>query len=306
MVICFILLFVTFVCNLLLGSASIDISELLGSDIFWQLRLARTLTAMCAGAVLALSGHLTQILFRNPLATPYTLGVASAAGLGAILSMSLGFAWSMVGISALGMSSLGIILLSLAYSSLRFNSNSILLLGIAINLFCTSAISIIQVTSGKLDLSMYLGWVMGSVSVVGYDALIYMLLPTIALVIVSFFQQRNLAILTIEGDDAYTRGFNPKKLRFLILGLITIAVATLVSKLGPIGFIGLVVPHFSKRFFKSQERTQIIGNIVLGALFLTLADLLNRTIFDGFGLPVGVMTTIFGAPTLGYIVWKKG
>ncbi len=305
MLICILLLLFVSLLNVSLGSADLEFLKLFNSDIFWQLRLPRTLTAALAGAVLALCGQITQILFRNPLATPYTLGVASSASLGALLAMSFGLSWSLVSLSALGFSLAGIALLALAFSLKRISSTTMLLLGVSLNLFCASSISVLQVTSGKLDLSMFLGWIMGSVSVVGYDAVLFLILPSIVIIALSFWLYRPLALISIEGDFAVTRGFNPAHIRYLPLFFTTVAVACLVTKLGPIGFIGLVVPHFSKRIFKSDLKKQMFGNLVLGALVLILADLINRVCFSGLGLPVGVITTALGAPALAIILWRQ-
>tara|TARA_R110000868_G_scaffold117600_15_gene312591 strand:+ start:91075 stop:92001 length:927 start_codon:yes stop_codon:yes gene_type:complete len=299
------LLVLAILLNLSFGSANIEFLKLLDSQIFWQLRLPRTLTAALAGALLALCGQITQILFRNPLATPYTLGVASSASLGALLAMSLGLSWSLVSLSALIFSLTGIGLLSLAFSLKRISSTTMLLLGVSLNLFCASSISVLQVTSGKLDLSMFLGWIMGSVSVVGYDALVFLCLPALVMIALSFYFYRPLALISIEGEFAVARGFDPKRVRYLLLFFTTVAVACLVTKLGPIGFIGLVVPHLSRKIFLSDLKKQMLGNLVLGALVLVFADLINRVGFSGLGLPVGVITTALGAPALAIILWRQ-
>tara|TARA_R110000868_G_scaffold72133_5_gene210417 strand:+ start:9969 stop:10889 length:921 start_codon:yes stop_codon:yes gene_type:complete len=305
MLISLIFLLIFCLLNLLMGSASLELTSLFSSDIFWQLRLPRTLTAVVAGSTLALCGQITQILFRNPLATPYTLGVASSASLGALLAMSLGLSWSLVSFSALSFSLIGIGILTLAYSLKRVSPMTMLLLGISLNLFCASSISVLQVVSGKLDLSMFLGWIMGSVSVVGYDALLFFSAPALIISFLTFYYTRELSIISIEGDFAVTRGFNPNRVRFVLLIFSTVAIACLVTKLGPIGFIGLVIPHISKRIFKSDLRKQVLGNIILGATALVLADFINRLLFSGLGLPVGVVTTALGAPALAIIIWRR-
>lgn len=291
--------------NLLLGSAEISFVDLFQSDILWQLRMPRTLTALVAGAALAICGQVMQVIFRNPLATPYTLGVASSAGLGAIIAMSFGLSWSFVSLSSLGFALIGVLFLGIIYFRTRVHPNSLLLLGVAINLFCSGAISIVQVSAAKFELASYLTWIMGTVSVVGFEIFIRIALALIVLTVFIAFNLRNLSILAIEGDMANTRGFDPRRLSILLLGLITVVVAVLVSSLGPIGFIGLVVPHLVSRIFNSDAKTQLAANLVVGGLVLIAADLLNRTFFAQMGLPVGVMTTLFGAPALMVILLRK-
>ncbi len=291
--------------NLFLGSAAVDIFSLWNSDIFWQLRLPRTLTAASAGALLAFCGRLTQTLFRNHLATPYTLGVSSAASLGAMIALTFGLSWSFVSLSAVAAAALVVCMLYLAYRKRLYSPVSILLLGIALNLFCASAISILQMLGGKLNLANYLTWIMGSVSVVGFEPLLHFILPGLLVVMVGLAKTRELSLMAIEGNQIVTRGFDARKLFFTLLALIAMAIALLVSQLGPIGFIGLVVPHICGRVFPADEKTQQWGNLILGALVLVLADVVNRTLLSGLGLPIGVVTTFFGAPGLAWIVWRQ-
>lgn len=291
--------------NLFYGSANIGIAELFDSAILWELRIPRTLTAMMAGAILAISGYVTQIIFRNPLATPYTLGVASSASLGAIVAMSFGLSWVYVSLSSFVTAFIGVAFLIVIYFRTRIHTNALLLLGVAINLFCGSAISIVQVSAAKFELATYLTWVMGSVSVVGLDIFWRLALVGLILMIFTFFNARNLSVLMIEGESSTTRGFSPRRLILSFLLLITITISILVSELGPIGFIGLVVPHLVGRLYRTNSKIQIIGNILLGAILLIFADYLNRVFLSSLGLPVGVVTTAFGAPMLMYILLKK-
>lgn len=291
-------LFVLFFTNLLVGSANLNLEALLASDILWSLRLPRTLVALIGGGTLAVSGMLTQIVFRNSLASPYTLGVASSAALGTIIAMSFGLSWFWITGFSLFMSLVCIYLITWLFYRCLFNTNSLLLLGIALNLFCAGAISIIQVVAAKFELASYLSWVMGSVSVVGLSSLFSILPGLLVLLVFVNYKSRELAILQIEGEDAVTRGFDPRKLIALILAIMTVSLAILVAELGPIGFIGLVTPHLSRLLFRPGMRHQIWGNVIIGGCVLVAADVLNRTLFGSLGLPVGVITTILGAPAL--------
>src|SRR5690606_20490730 len=125
----------------------------------------------------------------------------------------------------------------------RVETSTLLLLGVAINLFCSGAISIIQVSAAKFDLTTYLQWVMGSVSVVGMEIVWRFLVAAIIFIPFIYRQRRSLSLYQIEGEAALTRGFEPRRLLISSLSLMTVVVAILVSSIGPIGFIGLVVPH---------------------------------------------------------------
>ncbi len=294
-----------FILNIGFGSTSMSLTALIDSPVLWALRLPSAIICILAGGVLALSGFATQTLFKNSLATPYTLGVASSASLGAILAMSLGLGWSMVSLSALVFSLLSILLLLFAFKTFKFDYLRLLLLGIALNLFSSSLISIIQVMSGKLDLSLFLSWIMGSVSVVGYDSVYILCFAFILLIFVMFKYLRELMIMSVEGHDSFTRGFDPSKVRSILLLTISLSVGLLVSQLGPIGFVGLVIPHLTSRIVVFKGNQLIFGNCMLGGSFILFADLVNRSLLSDYGLPVGVLITVFGAPVLAVFLWKK-
>jgi len=220
--------------------------------------------------------------------------------------MSFGLSWIYVTGLSLGMSLVCIYLLTWLFYRRLLNTNSLLLLGIALNLFCAGAISIIQVMASKFELASYLTWVMGSVSVVGFSSFLKITPLFLLLALFVLSKERSLAFLQIEGEDAVTRGFNPKTLIAIILVLMTLTLAVLVAELGPIGFIGLVIPHLSRMIFKASIKNQILGNIILGAIVLIVADVVNRTSFANLGLPVGVVTTVLGAPALiGLILFRR-
>ena len=305
LIILLVAFFIVVILNLMIGSIHLSLSELLASDIFWQLRLSRTLVAIMAGALLALSGHITQILFRNPLATPYTLGVASSAGLGAMIAMSFGLSFIYITGISFVTALVGLIFLGFLAFFRRVETSTLLLLGVAINLFCSGAISVIQVSAAKFDLTTYLQWVMGSVSVVGNDIVWRFILAGCLFVPYVYKQHRNLSLYQVEGEAATTRGFDPKRLLIVSLSLMTVVVAVIVSSIGPIGFIGLVVPHLCRNLFANSGRIQQLANLLMGATVLVLADFINRNLFSDAGLPVGVMTTVFGAPVLMYILLKR-
>src|SRR5690606_39262525 len=135
---------------------------------------------------------------------------------------------------------------------------------------CSGAISIIQVSAAKFDLTTYLQWVMGSVSVVGMEIVWRFLVAAIIFIPFIYRQRRSLSLYQIEGEAALTRGFEPRRLLISSLSLMTVVVAILVSSIGPIGFIGLVVPHLCNSLFISEARVQQISNLLLGGFVLVL------------------------------------
>lgn len=300
-----ILTFALFLLNLSFGSTSMSMNELIGSSVLWQLRLPTALVCFFSGAILALSGFVTQSLFKNSLATPYTLGVSSFASLGAIVGMTLDFEWAAVSFMSLIFSFICVSALLLAYKIFRYDGLRLLLLGVALSLFSSSLISIMQVTTSKLDLALFLTWIMGSVSTVGYESVLLLLLSFVVLVVSCFFHRRSILLLSVEGDDSYTRGFDPVKLRAMLLFIVSLCVGLLVSRLGPIGFVGLIIPHITSRLVPFRSAQLIFGNVLFGASFVLLSDMLNRYFLSDFGLPVGVLITAIGAPVFAVILVKK-
>ena len=272
------------------------------SFIFWQLRLPRALLGFAAGGILALSGLVCQSLFKNDLATPDLLGISSGAAAGAVIALQLKAgstflgSGGMVAFSFLG--ALTAILAIFAIARMIRNSSlyTFLMSGIAINFFFSSVIVICQYAFDFTDTFSLLRWLTGAVVVAGYKEVLFLLaLLAVFLGFVLMFREEFL--LAAAGDDfALTRGLDVAAFRkYSFLGL-AVFVGAAVSLCGPIGFIALVVPHVSRSWGAGRYRETAGLTVLLGGGFLVLADFLARSLLPPVEIPVGIVTSLLGAP----------
>ncbi len=283
-------------------------AALMERDILLQIRLPRMLTSMLAGASLAVCGLIFQTLFRNPLATPYTLGVSSGAALGAVFGLSLGlgrtflFLSPIIPIAVAGALITMVLVYWIASTRRRFSNHTLLLAGVSVNLFCASLILLIQFMSNDQDTYRMIRWLMGSLSASDYRStavLAAFFLP----VLLFFCSRRNELDQLLAGEDlAKTRGVQVERLRKQLYIAVSLLTGVLVAFCGPIGFVGIIVPHAGRRLFSSGHGANMIPTACLGALMLTLCDTFARSVFSPLELPVGVVTAILGGPFFLYIL----
>ncbi len=293
-----------------LGSRLITPAEVMGdeglSSIFWTLRLPRTLLAVLAGGALALSGLGLQTLFRNPLAEPYTLGIASGAALGAVLALqtetlgwSLGF--PLVALAAfVGALAVAAVILGLAMSGYAREVSTLLLAGIAISLSCSALVLFVQYMADLTQTFRMVRWMMGGLAVVGYAEVLWVLPWVLGGAVVMMFVRWDLNLLITGEELAASRGVDLKRLRLLVLTVASAMVAALVAVTGPIGFVGLIVPHILRRWVGTDHLLLIPACLLGGGAFLALCDLGSRTIMAPAELPVGVLTALLGGP---FFLW---
>lgn len=294
----------------LLVSPWIDLSSISSPDIrqqiFWDIRVPRLLFAFLAGCGLALCGLVFQAMFHNPLATPFTLGVASGASLGAALSVYLGINFLILGISSQTISAFigAIVAISLVYAISRlrsgFSTETLLLAGVAISFFFSSLILLVQYLSDVNDAFQIIRWLMGSLTVVGYGDIIQ-LAPFVllaAIVIIGFGRELNLLM---AGDDiAVSRGINVTRLRYILFAITSLCVAAIVALCGPIGFVGMMVPHICRLLIGQNHQWLIPASLLFGGSFMIICDTISRIIIAPAELPVGVITTLLGGP---FFLW---
>ncbi len=233
--------------------------------IAWQLRFPRSLKALVAGATLALSGAVFQTLCRNQLATPYTLGVASGASLGALLAFKLHWVTSYFGLSSVSLASfMGALLvlaliLILARSSARITGNSLLLAGVTIGFFCSGMMMFVTSLADVTETHLTVRWLMGSLDTFGgveIKTLLPFVVPAWA---IQLLMARSLNQFSVGSELAMSRGVNV--LRTEILGILasSLAVAAVVSLCGPIGFVGLIIPHLCRLLEHSATPMDVPG-----------------------------------------------
>jgi len=268
------------------GLQMMSLADIMGTggegeaEIFWRLRMPRALAAWIAGALLSLGGMAFQALFRNPLATPYTLGISSGASLGAALVIGLGLEAWMPSLSSVGFplitlaALLGAVLVTLIiYGFTRlpggFKPETMLLAGVALNFFCASLILLVQYTSDITDMYRIFNWIIGSFAGIQQPDVLRMLPLGIPGTLLLFWLTRELNLLTTGVDLASSRGVNVEQVqRWIFLG-VSLMIAGVVSVCGPIGFVGMMVPHMCRLMFGPEKncRMQETGsksNIIVG------------------------------------------
>ncbi|MFC1539749.1 FecCD family ABC transporter permease [Candidatus Latescibacterota bacterium] len=274
--------------------------------IFWKIRIPRVLTAFIAGIALSLCGMVFQAMFRNPLATPFTLGVSSGAAFGAAVYMITGLPAAIFGISGISLFSfLGAILsISIVYGVTRvkrgFSTATMLLAGVAISFFFSSLILFFQYMSDFTQSFRIIRWLMGGFEIAGYSSLLNML-PFILIGTVIIFWHLNELNLVATGDDiAASRGVNVRATKTILFFATSLMVSGVVSICGPIGFVGMMAPHICRLLIGTNHRYLAPATLIFGGMFLALCDAVSRTIIAPAEIPVGVITALLGGP---FFLW---
>jgi iron complex transport system permease protein len=280
-------------------------------SIIWYLRLPRVLLAFFVGAALAVSGSVVQSVLKNPLASPFTLGVSAGASLGAGLVIVTGFTLPLIAGFTLPLVSvalgLGTVFFAVSFAS-RFDknmgSNTIILAGMVFSLFVNAILTLISALSHD-DLARITLWQMGSFSLKGWPYVTMMFPILVVGLIAVFFFSRELDILTFGDEQAQSIGVETGRVKWLLLGITAALTGTAVAFAGVIGFIDLVAPHIVRKFFGSQHRYVLPMSAIFGGIFMVVADIISRTIVSPSELPIGAVTAIIGAPFFAYVYFKR-
>ncbi|MBN2312186.1 MAG: iron ABC transporter permease [Candidatus Hydrogenedentes bacterium] len=307
----------TLMCAPLVGGRDIPLTAVFqpGSDdaasvIFWQIRLPRACLAWTAGAGLAAAGMVFQALFRNPLATPFTLGVASGASFGAAVGVRLGLGAAFLGLSAVSFCAMAGALLAigvvygLTVLKRDCSIGGMLLAGVAVNFFFSSAILLIQYTADFHDTFRILRWLMGALQMVGFDAPLCVLPFVAAGALLMAVLVGELNLLSVGEDLAASRGVAVGRVKALLFFSISMMVGVIVSVCGPIGFVGLMCPHICRLIVGADHRRLLPAAILFGGAFLVACDTLARTAFAPTELPVGIFTAFLGGPFFLWLLLK--
>jgi iron complex transport system permease protein len=300
----------------LVGSQPVSPAGIVRGDpsmalIFWQIRLPRILLALLGGGALAVSGLGFQTLFRNPLAEPYTLGVSSGAALGAVLALRFE-GGQLLGLSLVGIASFAgalgatALIVGLALRRQGIETSTLLLAGVAVSLSCSAVILFLQYLADSTQTFRMVRWMMGGLSVVGYREVLW-LLPWVLGGSAALFALRWELNLLLTGEElAASRGVDLARLRRRVLLATSLMIGALVAVAGPIGFVGLIVPHMLRRFVGHDHLFLVPACILGGGAFLTLCDAVGRTVMSPAELPVGVLTALLGGPFfLWLLVWRR-
>jgi iron complex transport system permease protein len=304
------------------GTTSISLSRVFDSSIPWTdnvdaqiffvARLPRVLAGGLVGAALAAAGVVLQALLRNPLATPFTLGVSAGAALGAMLAIAFELDMGALGVSSVPIASFVGSLVAIAIvhalaSSQRrgLSTNVLLLAGVTLNSFFSALILFVQYLADFAESFRTVRWLMGDLDVGSYGSIIAALPFLIAAFAVFAILPRTLNLLTMGEDVAAARGVDvawAQRWAFLSASLATGAA---VSLGGPVGFIGIVVPHLVRLMVGSDHRVVLPAATLFGAAFLVLCDVAARTIMAPLELPVGIITALIGGPFFLWLLVRK-
>lgn len=318
-----------FLIDLFVGSVKIPFSEIINilfgnvpEKVSWQIiilktRLPKALAAIICGAALSVSGLQMQTLFKNPLAGPYILGISSGAGLGVaifIMGLSmLGFSTHIIGfISNYGLvfsSILGslLVLLILMAAIVRIKDiMTVLILGIMIGSIITAVISVIQYFSPDAYLKSFILWTMGDLSSVSLNQLGVFAPVVIISLVLSFSLSKSLNLYLLGESYAKSLGLNIKRTQLGIIITTALLAGSVTTYCGPIGFIGIVVPHFARLIAKTADHKRLIPlSILIGVNILLLSDIISGLPGSDHSLPINAITAFIGIPFIFWLILKN-
>ena len=299
-----------------LGTSSLEYSNILDRDstdfhIFWNLRVPRVLVAFGAGSGLAVCGMVFQALFLNTLATPFTLGVAGGASCGAAFVIFIGgFSGLYVGPSVtlgalIGAGLAMALVLAFGQTRMGHQRHVILLAGVAVSFFFSSLLLFIQSLSSFYQSFQIIRWLMGGISVAGYREVLVLLPVLIPCFLLLFRFGPHLNLLLMGEDIAQSRGLEVAKTRRLLFLVVSVMVASIVSVTGPIGFVGMVIPHICRLLWGGDHRQLAPASLLVGGTALVVCDLVSRFLMAPSGIPVGVVTSLLGAPFFFFLLLSR-
>jgi iron complex transport system permease protein len=270
-------------------------------NIVWQVRLPRVLLAGVVGGTLAMTGAAYQGVFRNPLADPYLIGVATGGALGATIVITSGASWSWNGLSVLPLAAFAgalssvVVVYAVARTGGAVPTTSLILAGVAVASLTTAVTSYLMIkdtTSAGAVLSV----VLGGFNTATWTKLVWILPYAILGATVILLHARVINVLALDGDQARLLGVDVDRTNLLLLGAASLAAAAAVSVAGVIGFVGLIVPHAIRLVWGADNRLLLPMCLLWGATFMIAADLVARTADAPAEIPVGIITAVCGVP----------
>ncbi|PKL11104.1 MAG: ABC transporter permease [Spirochaetae bacterium HGW-Spirochaetae-8] len=276
--------------------------------IMLNVRLPRILLAVCGGAALAGAGFVFQMLFANPLVEPGFLGVSQGAAFGAAGAIILfGYSAVLVQLSASFFGLLGLIVSYTLAKRFRFGGwiLRLVLSGIAVSALFSAGLSILKLfadpTTSLQDITF---WMMGGLWNSSWNNLITVLPIMLVALTILVSSRWRINLLSLDDRTAHSIGISPAKERSLLLFVATLGTTAMISVAGLVGWVGLIVPHLSRRVFGSDARYALPGSVVIGALFLLACDTIGRTLLSG-EIPLGILTSVIGATAFITILLRK-
>lgn len=316
-------LIAAFLIDLMVGASSLTIKEtieiLLGGPsvsgrytaIVWGIRLPSTLTCLCVGASLGLAGCQMQTILDNPLASPYTLGISTAAGFGAAFSIVFGFPylpiqWLNIPASALIFALFATAVIALISSRTKQNDvKTMILFGVALNFFFQALQTLLQYLADQKQSMEILHWLFGSLSKASWTGVWICSATFIIIFIISIRYSWPLTAFSLGEERARSLGIETGRLRVRIYILTALLTGVAVSYVGSIGFIGLVAPHLARMYVGEDQRYLIPLSSVFGVCILIVASIISKIIKPGVIIPVGIVTNLVGVCFLTYLMLRR-
>ncbi len=326
---------VLFIISLSLGTATLKLNEALNvlyaifnpevsvnpliANIVFNIRLPRVLIAIIAGASFGVAGTVLQTILRNPLASPYTMGVSASSAFGAAVAIILGagiVGWHgtymiytnpyAIVVNAFFFAMVCVALISALAFYIGASPGTIVLSGIAVTYLFSAATSLLQYFGTTEQVAALVFWIFGDLGKANWldveITLVVFIASTSTLIVLS----KNLDAIIVGDDVALTLGVNVKTTRIIVLVLAALLTATPTAFTGTIGFIGLLAPHISRFIIGSSHRYLIPSSALTGAILLLAADTTSRTILSPLILPVGILTAFMGTPLFLYLLFSRG
>ncbi|MEQ1945996.1 MAG: iron ABC transporter permease [Bryobacteraceae bacterium] len=292
-----------------LGPESLNTQALWRGDadewnLFLELRVSRTMLAFLAGGSLAAAGTVFQALLRNSLATPYTLGISSGAALGAVLAICFRLPWVSLSALAGGLVVL-LLVLRLAGRGAPLSAHALILAGVSLTSVCSALITVLHSYAGFSQSFSISSWLIGGIEAVNHQTLALFAAAVVPVWVLLVWHAPAWNLLSFGETWAEARGLPVRK--FSLIGYLAGSwlAALTVSLTGPIGFIGLLIPHFVREAGGPDHRSLIPAAILFGAAFLAVCDGLGRTILAPSDVPAGVITAILGGLGLVWILSRE-
>jgi len=318
----FLLLLITLCIAPLIGSTDISLnrafstilnnSNNIDASILFQVRLPRILLGAITGAALSVAGAVLQALLRNDLAAPFTLGVSSGAALGAVIAIALNLNFTLLGFPIISlfsfMGSLGAILLVFNLVRTRhgeFPTGVLLLAGVTANFFFASLVMFIHYLADFSQSFTIIRWLMGGLDITDYNTILTVFPIVFIGIFILLFVSRDLNLISTGVHSASSRGVNVKKIQKIGFVTASLITGTVVATCGPIGFVGLIVPHIVRLFVGPDLRILIPASMLFGASFLVFCDTFARTLLAPTEIPVGIITAMLGGPFFVWLLKRK-
>ena len=276
-----------------------------GHDIIWDIRFPRVLTALLVGAALGVAGALAQSATNNPLADPSIIGTSAGAALGATLAVVLNIA-TVGTLGATVAATIGALIASVLTFALSRSALQLVIVGIATSALFTASSGLLIAIADKPEARSISFWSLGSLALTQSNTLPLLAPLVIVSSIATWFYSQRMDLLVLGDREVSHLGFNPQRMRLIAFTLISILIASSVSVVGSIAFLALAAPHITRFLIGPTNRPLMIGSAVIGGGLLLIADTAARALVPPIELPIGLITSLIGAPILILILRKSG